>query len=76
MTVTYNKLWKLLIDKDISKTQLKNIVEMSPSTLAKLSKDERVSLEVLERICEVLNCNFGDIIDYKKNSNDKGRESS
>lgn len=66
MGVNYNKLWKLLIDKNISKSQLKNITEMGPNTLAKLGKNQRVSLEVLEKICRELDCNFGDIIDYTK----------
>lgn len=66
MAITYNKLWKILIDKEMSKVQLKEATGMGPGTLAKLGKNERVSLEVLERICEELNCNFGDIIDYKK----------
>lgn len=69
MAITYNKLWKLLIDKEMSKVQLKKVTGMGPGTLAKLGKNQRVSLEVLERICEELNCNFGDIIDYKKENN-------
>lgn len=64
MGVNYNKLWKLLIDKNISKTQLKDKIEMGPNTLAKLGKNQRVSLEVLEKICRELDCNFKDIIDY------------
>ena len=64
MGVNYNKLWKLLIDKDITKSQLKDLTEMGPNTLAKLGKNQRVSLEVLEKICRVLSCNFGDIVDY------------
>lgn len=66
MTITYNKLWKLLIDKGMTKVQLKEITGMGPGTLAKLGKNQRVSLEVLERICKELHCNFGDIIDYKE----------
>ena len=66
MGVNYNKLWKLLIDKNISKSQLKNITEMGLNTLAKLGKNQRVSLEVLEKICRELDCKFGDIIDYTK----------
>lgn len=69
MAINYNKLWKLLIDKEMSKVQLKKATGMGPGTLAKLGKNQRVSLEVLERICEELNCNFGDIIDYKKENN-------
>lgn len=66
MTINYNKLWKLLIDKGMSKVQLRDAIGMGPGTLAKLSKNQRVSMNVLERICKELNCNFGDIIDYKK----------
>ena len=66
MAITYNRLWKLLIDKGMSKVQLRDSVGMGPGTLAKLSKNQRVSLEVLEKICKELNCNFCDIIDYVK----------
>lgn len=66
MAITYNKLWKLLIDIGMTKVQLKEITGMGPGTLAKLGKNQRVSLEVLERICKELHCNFGDIIDYKE----------
>lgn len=63
MAISYNKLWKLLIDKGISKTELKEAVRMSPNTLAKLGKNETVSLDVLIRICEVLGCDIGDIVE-------------
>lgn len=63
MEIIYNKLWKLLIDKGISKTELKQAVKMSPNTLAKLGKNETVSLDVLIRICEVLHCDIGDIME-------------
>lgn len=66
MAITYNKLWKLLINKGMTKVQLKEIAGMGPGTLAKLGKNQRVSLEILERICKELHCNFGDIIDYKE----------
>lgn len=71
MGVNYNKLWKLLIDKDITKSQLKDLTEMGPNTLAKLGKNQRVSLEVLEKICRVLSCNFDDIVDYVDDDNKK-----
>lgn len=64
MAVSYNKLWKLLIDKNMNKVDLRNAIGMGPGTLAKLSKNQRVSLEVLEKICNELKCNFSDIIDY------------
>lgn len=66
MGISYNKLWKLLVDKNMSKVELRDLIGMGPNTLAKLSKNEKVSLDVLERICEKLNCNFCDIIDYIK----------
>ncbi|MEG1287546.1 MAG: helix-turn-helix transcriptional regulator [Clostridium sp.] len=64
MAISYNKLWKLLIDKQMSKVDLRDSIGMGPGTLAKLSKNQRVSLEVLERICKELDCNFVDVIDY------------
>ena len=63
MGISYNKLFKLLIDKKIKKTELANRINISPGTLAKLSKDEFVSMEVLVKICEELQCNIGDVVD-------------
>ena len=63
MKANYNKLWKMLIDKKMNKTTLQEKVGMSPNTLAKMSKDENVSMDVLIRICEVLNCDIGDIME-------------
>ena len=66
MAVSYDKLWKLLIDKKMNKTQMLLATGISSSTLAKLSKGESVTLEVLEKICDELQCNIGDIIDFIK----------
>lgn len=66
MAVSYDKLWKLLIDKKMTKTALRIEADMSSSTLAKMSKNETVSMDVMLRICKVLDCNVGDIIDAKK----------
>lgn len=63
MAVSYNKLWKLLIDKKMNRTELMQAAEMGTSTMAKLGKDQYVSMEVLVRICRVLDCNIGDIVD-------------
>lgn len=63
MAVSYNKLWKLLIDKRMNKTELRLKTDMSTSTIAKLSKNEVVSMDVMLRICKVLDCNVGDIMD-------------
>ena len=63
MALSYNKLWKLLIDKGMTKTQMRQKADISTTTLAKLGKNETVSMEVLLRICKVLDCNVGDIMD-------------
>ncbi len=63
MAVNYNKLWKLLIDKKMNKGELREAVKTSPNTIAKLGKNEPVSLDVLIRICKVLECDIGDIME-------------
>ena len=63
MALSYNKLWKLLIDKGMTKTEMRLKADISTTTLAKLGKNETVSMEVLLRICKVLDCNVGDIMD-------------
>lgn len=66
MAVSYNKLWKLLIDKGMTKTDLRIKTDMSTSTLAKMSKNEVVSMDIMLRICDVLECNVGGIMDVTK----------
>ena len=68
MSISYKKLWKLLIDKDMTKTQLREKADIATSTLAKLSKDEQVSMDVLLRICNVLNCDISEIMEVIKES--------
>ena len=63
MSVSCNKLWKLLIDHKMTRGELRVAAQMSPNTLAKLGKDEDVSLDVLKRICGVLKCDIGDIME-------------
>lgn len=63
MSVNYNKLWKLLIDKGMTKTQMRLRADISTTTLAKLGKNETVSMDVLLKICKLLDCNVGDIMD-------------
>lgn len=60
----YAKLWKLLIDKKMKKTELKELASISPGTYAKLNKNEFVSMDVLARICSVLECDIGDIVEF------------
>ena len=69
MAVSYKKLWKLLIDKDLKKTDLRTMTGISTSTLAKLGKDENVSTEVLSKICSVLNCDVGNIMEFIPDAN-------
>ena len=66
MAVRYNKLWKLLVDKKMSKADLRRAADISSNTLTKLSKDEYVALPILDRICETLNVDYGDIVEHIK----------
>lgn len=66
MKFSYNKLWKILIDKKMMKKDLMAKATITSSTMAKMGKDRPVSMEVLGRICEALDCNIGDIVDYIK----------
>lgn len=69
MAVSYDKLWKLLIDKKISASEMRKRAEIAPNTITKMRKEQEVSLTVLSRICDVLDCDFGDIIEHKKAQN-------
>ena len=64
MAVSYNKLWKLLIDINMSKTQLIKAAKISTNAMAKLGKNEDVRVEVLVKICGVLDCTMDDIMDF------------
>lgn len=66
MKVNYNKLWKLLIDLNMSKTQLRKQAGVTTNALAKMGKNEDVSTEVLCKICNVLNCQIEDIMELTK----------
>ncbi len=63
MSISYNKLWKLLIDKKMSKADLRRAASIAPNTMTKLRRDEEVSMAVLIKICTVLQANIGDIMD-------------
>ena len=63
MTVSYKRLWKLLIDKDMKKKDLQAVAGISWASITKMSKGENVSMEVILKICKALNCNIGDIMD-------------
>ena len=70
MSVSYNKLWKLLIDHNMNKSELGRAAKMSPNTIAKLGKNETVSLDLLVRICKALNCDIGDIVEVSRSDAD------
>jgi len=64
MAISYNKLWKLLIDRKMSKADLRRAAGIAPNTMTKLNRDEEVTLETLGKICAILNVNIGDIVDF------------
>ena len=64
MAVSYNKLWKLLIDKKMSKADLRRVADISPNTMTKMRRDEMVALTVLDRICSALDADYGDILQH------------
>ncbi len=64
MNVSYKKLWKLLIDKDMMKKDLQKEAGISWATLTKMSRSETVSTEVLMKVCKVLHCDVGDIVEF------------
>lgn len=66
--ISYNRLWHLMLDKNYKKTDLCDKAGISSSTLAKLGKNEVVSMEVLERICDFLNCDIGDVMSFRERS--------
>lgn len=63
MTISYNELWKILIDKEMNKGDLKACIGLSNGTIAKMTNGETVTLTVIEKICKELNCNIGDIVE-------------
>ena len=66
MAISYNRLWKLLIDKGMTKTQLREKANISTVTLAKMGKNETVSMDILLRICKELDCGFDEIVEITK----------
>ena len=70
MTISYNKLWKLLIDRKISSSELRKEVGIAPNTMTRLRKDEEVSLAVLNRICSALNVDIGDVMEFVPDNSD------
>ena len=71
MIVSYNGLWKLLIDKNMTRKDLEAKAKVSASTVAKMGRGELVAMAVLLRICEYMDCNIGDIVSFEKNKGDQ-----
>ena len=71
MAISYKRLWKLLIDKNMTKTDLKNITGMNSVTLANMGKDKYISLRMIDKICEELKCDLSDVIEYVADVNTK-----
>ena len=69
--VTYKRLRKLLIDKDMTKGNLRSAASVAASTISRMSRNEYVSIEVLEEICSVMDCEIGDILEFEKESHDQ-----
>ena len=74
MEASYKKLWKLLIDRDMSKTDLRLKAGISTMALAKLGKNENVSMDVLKKVCKALECNIGDIMDLVPEDEKKSKK--
>lgn len=64
MAISYNRMWKLLVDKKMSKADLRKATDIAPNTMTKLRRDEPVNLAILGRICRVLGCDYGDLMQY------------
>ena len=64
MAISYNKLWKLLIDKKMTQAELRKAADIAPNTMTKLRRDEPVNLAILGRACAVLGCDIGDVMEF------------
>lgn len=67
MAISYNKLWKLLVDKKMSKADLRKTAGIAPNTMTRLRRDEEVTLTVLYKICKTLDVDIGDIMEFLPN---------
>ena len=64
MAISYNKLWKLLVDRKMSKADLRKAAGVAPNTMTRLRRDEEVTLTVLNKICTTLNVDIGDVMEF------------
>ena len=70
MVVSYNKLWKLLIDKKMSKADLRKAAGLAPNTMTRLRRDQEVTMAVLYKICTAIDANIGDVLDFLPDSDE------
>lgn len=73
MGVSYNKLWKMLIDKNISKTELTHLAGITTNAMAKLGRNEDVRVNTLEKLCTSLDCKLDDIVEFVPDTKQKGK---
>ena len=73
MAISYNKLWKLLVDRKMSKADLRKAAGIAPNTMTRLRRDEEVTLTVLNKICTTLNVDIGDVMEFVIGQNEKER---
>ena len=71
MAISYNKLWKLLVDKKMSKADLRKAAGIAPNTMTRLRRDEEVTLSVLKKICRTLEVDIGDIMEFLPDAEDE-----
>lgn len=71
MAISYNKLWKLLVDKKMSKADLRKAAGIAPNTMTRLRRDEEVTLSVLNKICRTLEVDIGDIMEFLPDAEDE-----
>lgn len=73
MAISYNKLWKLLIDKNMKKKDLQRLSGVSSATISKLGRNENVNTEILQKICAALNCDICDVMEFTVDSKMEGK---
>ncbi|MCQ6275412.1 helix-turn-helix transcriptional regulator [Bacillus sp. V3B] len=71
MSFSYDPLWKLLIDKKMTKEKLRTAIKVSPATIAKMGRNENVAMSVLDRICTYLDCQLDDVVEYEKSNKER-----
>ena len=74
MAISYNRLWKRLIDHDLSNTDMMLRANISTNVLARLGKGAPVSMESMEKICKILNCNIGDVMEFVPDNENGGKD--